>query len=124
MAPATWLAPTMKDYLRTATEEKRAELIVQEYAEDNHLVRCPGCGRFVTADMLLDVRPLPATARAKVRHEHDWACDACRETWFRERRATRREVFQHLGAPAHVLTRIDKFAIAAGEIPVRGNPNG
>lgn len=112
----------MRDYLLTAADDERELLILREHDEGNHLVRCPGCGRHVTADMLVDLRALPPGIRAKLRLEHDWGCDGCRETWFRERRATRREVFQCLGAPAGVLARIDKVAIASGEVPSR-NPN-
>lgn len=67
---------------------------------DNPLVRC-GCGRSVSADMMLDVRPLPSS----VRGSREWACDGCMETIFRAKLSTREDFYRALGAPPELIAK-------------------
>lgn len=93
MEPATnstWHFPTLKSV---------------EQLEGNPLVKC-GCGRWQSADMLVDVRALPMALRQKLAHRADYACDGCRQELVLRGHTTMSEVARHLGAPADVVSRI------------------
>jgi hypothetical protein len=85
----SWVLPTYKHVQRLA---------------DNPVVKC-GCGRITNADMMLDVRALPATLRG----QHEFVCDACRERWIMEGRISREGLYRALGAPDTVLARMRRF---------------
>lgn len=67
--------------------------------EDNPLMAC-ACGRVTNADMLIDVRPLPAAVRGQAER----LCDACCETIFRKKIMTRAAFCTALGAPPALVT--------------------
>lgn len=71
----------------------------------NPLVQC-GCGRHQSADMMVDVRPLPPELRSKLSHVQDFACDGCRQELILGGGVRASEVARHLGAPADLVSRL------------------
>lgn len=73
------------------------------------------CGRVVPTDMLVDVRALPAALRAG----RTYLCDGCRERLLRSGQITRVDFARALGAPEHVLTKLER-AVTRREAQHRG----
>lgn len=69
------------------------------------------CGRMVPADMMVDVRALPAGLRTghgrgeRRTQAVDHLCDACRARMVAERRIGHAALAQALGAPAAVVAK-------------------
>lgn len=95
MSETTWIAPTYATALRATGLA----------LEPNGPALCP-CGRRTNADMLTDVRAVPAETRAAWGLRGDFACDACRERAFITGAVTRRDFFAALGAPDATLERL------------------
>lgn len=93
---AAWLPRTLLDVLRAGG---------LAMADANPAARC-GCGRVTAADMLVDVRPLPAAARAAIPHGDDYACDGCTARMRRATSMPRAQFAQYLGAPAAHVARL------------------
>jgi hypothetical protein len=118
-----WMAPTLRDHLAVARMAARRAALGASVAPtltpaaeelENPVARCP-CGRETNADMLVDVRPVPATVKAKIGHpDAEYLCDGCRERLFREGHVTREVFFSHLGAPPAVLERIRAYRLRHG----------
>ncbi len=89
-----WQAPTLKDALQVLAP------VPITHAD----ALCPGCGRRVAADMLTDCGPARAAGVAGV--DVDWACDGCRERWWREGTVDRAAFYGALGAPAALRERL------------------
>lgn len=72
--------------------------------QHDHLVPCPCCGCLVTADMLMDVRLLPAQVRRNLSWlDRDFACDGCRETAHRTNLLSHETMVRsHSGTPSEV----------------------
>lgn len=73
------------------------------------LVRCPCCGRRVTADSVVDVRAVPGTVIRGGGHrapqDHDWLCDGGLHLVYHHQPNgwTRSKLYRALGAPAAVV---------------------
>lgn len=112
-----WKAPTLHTHLAADPGARTHARVVELTESGNHSCICDCCGRTTAADMLVDVRALPAGIRKQVGLEADadFVCDGCRERWFREARIPRAVFWQALGAPADTIARIRQFARSKGE---------
>lgn len=71
---------------------------------NDHLAPCPGCGRHVPADMLLDVRGFASALRAACGWANvDLVCDGCRETAHRTGELSHAAMLTALGAPPDLV---------------------
>ena len=84
----TWTVPTLHHHRQ------------RENPTTSDVVAICACGKKTTADMLTDIRSLPAAIRqaAQLPEGLDFACDGCLETVFREGRVTHHEFYAALGA--------------------------
>ncbi len=95
MPPSSWTAPAYKS---------------ANAMRENTLVQCGACRRKQSADMVVDVRALPAA----VRGEAEFICDACVSSWIRNGRCTRETLYVALGAPVAVVAKMVKLDAALG----------
>lgn len=78
------------------------------------VVKCPNCRRKVPASMLYDLRAIPTSRRTRIRDATGFACDACRDILFRERRLTRADYAIAHDAPAEVVRRAEEIDALLG----------
>ena len=85
-------------------------------------VACPGCGVFVPANALFDVRTLPA----ELTQGQKWACGGCQEQWRREGRTAAGKPFatsvwlELHGCDDQALVDHHRAVEAARAIPIGG----
>lgn len=92
----TWRIPTKRDRLPPEA--------------GNPMLRCDGCPRRAAADMLRDVRALPAALRGRT-GTAEYLCDVCMEVMIGRGRVAREDVVRLMGAPAAVVTAIQGWAL-------------
>ena len=78
-------------------------------ADENPLVPCE-CGRRQSADMMLDLRPLPPTVRTLFGGPRDFACDGCVGRVRRAGNLVGPALAEAYGAPAQHLTALEQSA--------------
>lgn len=101
-----WYPPTKLDALRTTG--------VTVAAGAGPLILCV-CGRSQSADMMVDVRAVPAEIR---RHfgGADFVCDACRERERCSGRVMASVLARHLGAPPALVARLLQRELAGNAV--------